>query len=61
MATNPLIEAIKAKIQAQCWTTQSVFPDQEIGAPGFTYTIGLHEMFKHPEIIVFGLHPSISQ
>jgi hypothetical protein len=32
----------------------NVIADDELG-PGFAYSFGLYEEFKHPEIIVFGL------
>ena len=33
-------------------------PEDDAG-PGFTYSIGLHQTFRHPEIIIFGLEPLV--
>jgi Domain of unknown function (DUF4262) len=60
LSDHPLLSKIKERIDAYGWAGTSVSPDEKTGTPGFTYTIGLHKTFKHPEIIVFGLNPSAS-
>ena len=37
------------------WHVIKVLEDDE--GPGFAFTIGLHQRFAHPELIVFGLPP----
>ena len=39
------------------WWVQSVLPDAE--SPSFSYTVGLTETFRHPEILMMGHHPSL--
>ncbi len=38
--------------------TTAVFEDDE--GPGFSYTTGFYQNFKHPEIIVFGCKPELA-
>jgi hypothetical protein len=37
------------------WEVMGVGADPETHEPGFSYTIGLHHNYQHPEIITFGL------
>ena len=39
------------------WWVQSVLPDANY--PSFSYTVGLTETFRHPEILMMGHHPKL--
>jgi len=43
------------------WHVMSVAPRIGEGGESFSYSTGLFMRFKHPEIILFGLDPDISQ
>jgi len=43
------------------WHVMSVAPRIGEGGESFSYSTGLFMRFKHPEIILFGLNPDISQ
>jgi hypothetical protein len=43
------------KCQDHGWFVTAIAEDAE--GPGFAYSFGMFEEFKHPELIVFGLHP----
>ena len=45
-------------IQRVGWQCTSVFGDDE--GPPFSYTIGLHQSFGHPELIIFGLEHKVA-
>lgn len=44
---------IQADIATHGWHVIKVFEDEE--GPGFAFTIGLYQRFRHPELIIFGL------
>lgn len=41
------------------YAVQHILGDND--TPAFSYTIGLTESFRHPELILIGLHPQVSQ
>jgi hypothetical protein len=50
---NPGDAQVHADIATYGWHVVEVVEDDE--GPGFAFTIGLHERFAHPELMVFGL------
>jgi hypothetical protein len=45
------------KRQDHGWFVTTIAEDET--GPSFAYSFGLYEEFKHPELIVFGIHPAI--
>lgn len=54
---NKIINKIQETIENGMWSVVAI-PD---GYPTFAYTVGLWKMFKHPEIIVYGLPVHIAR
>jgi hypothetical protein len=42
-----------SKVENYGWTVMHI--KDEPGKPGWSFTIGLFENFRHPEVIIFGL------
>lgn len=53
-----LTASLDEKIKIFGFSIVSVFSDGE--SPGFSYTVGLTETYRHPEIIVFGLPQTVA-
>jgi hypothetical protein len=45
------------KLETSGWLVNKIAEDEE--GPGFAYSFGLYERYRHPEIIIFGLPPDI--
>lgn len=53
------LERVKSVVSKLGWVVQAVFPDVRSGAPGYAYTIGLHDRGER-ELVVFGLPVEIA-
>ena len=53
MAWDALQNSIAADIATYGWSVIKIEADDR--GPGFAYTIGLHQRFEHPEVIIVGL------
>lgn len=53
------IDPVAGKIAKHGWAVVNVDGDAEV--PNYSYSVGLYETFRHPEVIVFGLATTICQ
>lgn len=57
--SDPSEAFIQQAVEQFGWAVQSI--DESRSEPAFSYTIGLHKSFQHPELIVFGLPHEAAQ
>lgn len=51
------VDKIAWVIETNGWCAEPVAPRDDPPTPGYTYTIGFEESFRHPEVVIFGLQP----
>src|SRR5690242_10539853 len=54
---DKLERAIRTNIAKYGWHVQHIFGEGK--APRFSYTIGLYQTYKHPELVILGLRHEI--
>jgi len=54
---NPRDKKLREDIESYGWQVVKVMEDDK--GPGFCYSIGLYQTFRHPEIIILGLKPDL--
>ncbi len=54
------MDRLQSDVQTFGWQCLSVHPRLGEAGAHFTYSIGLEETFKHPEIMIFGLSNKVS-
>ena len=52
-------DPVASKVQEHGWAVVNVETDVDL--PTYSYSVGLYKTFSHPEVIVFGLAPSVLQ
>ncbi|WP_196223232.1 DUF4262 domain-containing protein [Roseibium sp. RKSG952] len=56
-----VLDKTREHIRKYGWSVIGVFPDQDGGEPGFSYSVGFTHTLKHPEIFVVGLNQQTAQ
>ena len=57
---NDYERSVLANIERVGWHCTSVFPEKGANTPRFSYTVGLHQTYRQPEFIIFGLDSEVA-
>lgn len=52
-----ILHGVSESVRRYGWHCVGVFDDATAQTPPFSYTIGLHKTWKHPELLIVGLPP----
>lgn len=59
MSLSEYLHRVVALVETHGWMVQGVMGSNEM--PSFSYTVGLHSSYGHPEILLFGLNVQTAQ